>query len=146
MVEADRDTWEGKTYMTLPGSHVPLSTTDYVAFDQGAFDHCLPIGSGNLNNQRILSGNSTPKFIRMSTWNVPSTSRLASECEIPIAAVIQPFADQDPREEPVPLVETGPAGPARCHRCRGYINPWCSWIAGGAKWRCNLCQHENEGT
>ncbi|OBZ67298.1 Uncharacterized protein C4.03c [Grifola frondosa] len=99
-IEADREQWEGKQYLTLPGGQVPLSTTDYVAIDQG---------------------NSSPRFIRMSTWSIP-----------------------DSREEPIPLVETGDIGPARCAHCRGYINPWCTWVAGGYKWKCNLCTHETE--
>ena len=126
--------------MTLPGTHAPLCTSDFISVDQGSVIDLFRLVSLTMN-----AGNSSPKFVRLSTWNLPYSSRLASECHIPISAAFQPFCELDPREEPVPIVETGNTGPMRCVHCRAYINPWCKWVSGGLKWECNLCKNETEG-
>jgi protein transport protein SEC24 len=33
---------------------------------------------------------------------------------------------------------------ARCRRCRSYINPYVTFIEGGARWKCCMCNLSNE--
>ncbi|KAF8761702.1 Sec23/Sec24 trunk domain [Rhizoctonia solani] len=71
---------------------IPISSSEYVAVDQG---------------------NSAPRFIRLSTYSMPFSHDLASGCHLPVAAMIQPFAQQPDNEAPVPVVDFGEAGPPR---------------------------------
>lgn len=139
--ETDRQAWQNKIYMTLPGAQAPLPTSEFVAVDQGKVVWL----EASLDLTSIYLGNSSPRFIRATTWNVPYSARLASDCAIPLSVIVQPFAESEPNEEAIPFVDFGSTGPPRCAKCRGYINPWCTWVADGARWKCNLCGHATEG-
>ncbi|KDQ07328.1 hypothetical protein BOTBODRAFT_38857 [Botryobasidium botryosum FD-172 SS1] len=122
---ADQQFWDNRTstFMTCANNpSVPLTSTDVTCIDQG---------------------NSSPRFIRMTTNAVPATYDLAATCQIPLGFILQPFADLHATEE-VPVVDFRVYGPPRCEKCRGYVNPWCVWTAGGQRWACNLCGHETE--
>lgn len=81
----------------------------------------------------------------MTTYNLPHSDDLALASQLPLGLVVQPFAMLRDEEGAVPMVESGDAGPARCQRCRGYINAWCVFIEGGQKFICNLCGASSEG-
>ncbi|KAJ1311488.1 hypothetical protein OPQ81_009975 [Rhizoctonia solani] len=122
--QADQAIWDQSAFMTCASSQtIPISSSEYVAVDQG---------------------NSAPRFIRLSTYAMPFSHDLASGCQLPVAAMIQPFAQQPDNEAPVPVVDFSESGPPRCGSCRGYINPWCTWTSAGQKWICNLCQETTE--
>lgn len=132
-IELDREEWaSGKVWTSQPDNRPPLASTDYSAIDQG---------------------NSTPRFVRVSTWNLPHSSKIADNCRVPMAAIIHPFAEPEPCFTPegvnaneVPVVRTGDVGPMRCLTCRAYVNPGVIWLDGGARWKCNLCRSLTNGT
>ncbi|KAI5477132.1 protein transport protein SEC24 [Pseudohyphozyma bogoriensis] len=158
VAETDQELYATEPFLTCSRTAAPLSGTDFVAIDQG---------------------NSNPRFIRATTYSLPTTDDLATASQLPLGLIIQPFAALRPEEGVVPIVDftvpTEPAfeqdpnalvppgpgdgtpdgastpkpvqdeqGPPRCNRCRGYINPWCSFVEGGTKWVCNLCGASSE--
>ncbi|KAG6377387.1 hypothetical protein JVT61DRAFT_15183 [Boletus reticuloceps] len=54
-IETDKETWEKQMYMTLPGVNPPLSTTDFVAFDQGGVNLAFSIQMLVKNVEFLLS-------------------------------------------------------------------------------------------
>ncbi|MBW0489090.1 hypothetical protein O181_028805 [Austropuccinia psidii MF-1] len=100
---------------------VPLSSTDFLAIDDG---------------------NCSPRFVRATTYCLPATEDLARLAKLPIGLIIQPFSELGEGEgEIIPLVDFSQdlTGPPRCGSCRGYINPWCTFLDGGNRFKCNLC-------
>uniref|UniRef100_K9IPQ2 Putative vesicle coat complex copii subunit sec24/subunit sfb2 n=1 Tax=Desmodus rotundus TaxID=9430 RepID=K9IPQ2_DESRO len=124
VIENDRATRGGQVYVTSTRGQVPpLVTTDYVVQDQG---------------------NASPRYIRCTTYCFPSTSDMAKQAQVPLAAVITPFATVPPNEAPLYLVNHGEAGPVRCNRCKAYMCPFMQFIEGGRRYQCGFCSCVND--
>jgi len=88
--------------------------------------------------------NSHPRYMSLSLNCLPNTQSIAMHLKVPIGLVVQPMAEDEHGNNPVPVVNPGPIGIVRCNRCRTYINPFISWADNGRRWRCNLCGLLNE--
>jgi len=113
----------GKVYETTRYNSPPLSTTVCRVIDRGSVS-C--------------------HFMRSTVNQVPAYPATANTAHVPLAVVCQPFAELNPLEEPVPLVDMGDTGPMRCSRCRAYVNAFFQWANHGREVACNLCGHRME--
>ncbi|KAK0533190.1 COPII coat Sec23p-Sfb3p heterodimer component [Tilletia horrida] len=121
--DADQEDFDKEWFFTLGRGGLPRSTTDFGAVDQG---------------------NCSPKYMRVTTYSMPASDEIATASQIPIAVIVQPFAQLRHDEQPIHVVDCGEHGPPRCKKCRAYINPWCIFIEQGQKWMCNLCGSPTE--
>ncbi|CAL8069120.1 unnamed protein product [Calicophoron daubneyi] len=96
----------------------PLVTTDFSCRDEG---------------------NCNPRFIRSSLYAVPVSSDMLKTIGIPFTLTISPFAALHPEDQCIMISDMGPQGPVRCVRCKGYMNPFVSFIDGGRRFQCPLC-------
>ncbi|KAM6120508.1 protein transport protein Sec24D [Pterocles gutturalis] len=119
VIENDKAARGGQIYATNTRGQVPpLVTTDCIIQDQG---------------------HASPRYIRCTTYCFPSSSDMAKQARIPLAAVIQPFALVPPNEAPLYVVNHGETGPIRCNRCKAYMCPFMQFIEGGRRYQCGFC-------
>ncbi|XP_078055458.1 protein transport protein Sec24C-like isoform X1 [Mustelus asterias] len=119
VIEDDKSNRGSEPFSTgVRGQVPPLVTTDFVVKDQG---------------------NSSPRFIRCAAYNLPCTSDMAKQCQVPLTAVIKPLATLPADEAPPYIVDHGETGPIRCNRCKAYMCPYMQFIEGGRRFQCAFC-------
>ncbi|KHJ89816.1 Sec23/Sec24 trunk domain protein [Oesophagostomum dentatum] len=96
----------------------PLVSTDFYAVDQG---------------------NCSPRLMRSTMYMAPASNDLLKAAQIPFAVAVSPFAALHSQERPPPIIDLGPGGPVRCHRCKAYMCPFMEFQDGGRRFRCPFC-------
>ncbi|NWV22529.1 SC24C protein, partial [Origma solitaria] len=119
VIEDDRNNRGSEPFVTgVRGQVPPLVTTNFLVKDQG---------------------NASPRYIRCTSYNIPCTSDMAKQSQVPLAAVIKPLATLLPEETLPYLVDHGESGPVRCNRCKAYMCPFMQFIEGGRRFQCCFC-------
>ncbi|KAJ8416117.1 hypothetical protein AAFF_G00381390 [Aldrovandia affinis] len=119
VIEDDKANKGNEPFTTgVRGQAPPLVTTTFQVRDQG---------------------NASPRFVRCTAYNMPCTSDMAKQTQVPLAAVIKPLATL-PQGEALPdEVDHGEGGPIRCNRCKAYMCPYMQFIEGGRRFQCAFC-------
>ncbi|ODV64343.1 Sfb3p ASCRUDRAFT_73987 [Ascoidea rubescens DSM 1968] len=114
-----------KSYLTFQNACPPPSEVHFKVVDQGI---------------------ASPKYMRSSMYNLPSSERLRSATSLPVGVYLRPFCPaENDGDEPIPEIDlTFIGGPPRCRRCRCYINPSMIFVNDGNRFICNLCQFPND--
>ncbi|KAK4704518.1 protein transport protein SEC24, partial [Phenoliferia sp. Uapishka_3] len=86
--------------------------------------------------------NADPSYQRMTINAIPTTNSLLNKSKLPLALILTPYRSIKAGDEPVPVVSDTVI--ARCRRCRTYINPYVTFIEGGQRWKCCMCNLSNE--
>jgi protein transport protein SEC24 len=86
--------------------------------------------------------NDSSKYLRCTLNAMPTSHSLLKKSKLPFALIISPYASLHDSEDTVPVVHDQVI--SRCRRCRGYINPYVTFLDHGHRWRCNMCNLTND--
>ncbi|XP_067131547.1 protein transport protein Sec24C-like [Centruroides vittatus] len=123
IMEEDRKLRNMPFHTNVRGQVPPLVTTDFIVRDEG---------------------NSSPKFLCSTIYNVPCQYELLKQSYLPFAIVITPFSKLHDQEIPPPISDLGGFGPTRCNRCKAYMCPYMKFIDGGRRFQCAFCDGYTE--
>ncbi|XP_061116556.1 protein transport protein Sec24C [Conger conger] len=120
-MEDDREAWEGKLFVSEPGSPLPpLATTDFTVEDRG---------------------NASPRFMRCTSYSFPSDGTTAQLSHLPLGVILTPLAKLEKEERPLPVcpgtAERG-AVPG-CSGCGAYMCTFMAWQDCGQRFSCPFC-------
>ncbi|KAK4469330.1 hypothetical protein MN116_006893 [Schistosoma mekongi] len=99
-------------------------------------EHCLlPSDGPDMPPKPALTTpvNCDHDVMQCTLTNVPSTSKLLTQCRLPLGLVMHPFRDMSS------LHTISPSAIVRCRSCRTYINPFVQFLDSGRRWRCSVC-------
>ncbi len=89
----------------------------------------------------VDEGNSIPRLFRCSLqYILADGTTFLNTSMFPFGAVTQPFAELSEYEVPIPLSKHGGEDLLRCTRCGAYVNPGFTFLDGGTKIKCNICE------
>ncbi|KAG7480811.1 hypothetical protein MATL_G00060150 [Megalops atlanticus] len=120
-MEEDRAEWEGKVFVSEPGSPLPpLATTDCTVEDRG---------------------NASPRFIRCTSYSFPTEGTTAQQSHLPLGAIVTPLARLEKGERPPPVcpsfAEKGCV--PGCNACGAHMCPFMAWQDCGQRFFCPFC-------
>lgn len=77
------------------------------------------------------------QYMQCTLKKIPKTSSILSKTKIPLAISLTPYIEGE-------QVELCQRAIVRCQRCRTYLNPFVTMIDQGLRWKCNICQRDND--
>lgn len=80
---------------------------------------------------------SNPRLVRMSLNTIPTTQPLLQSSGLPLACLFQGLQELPDEDSQIAKIDYNVY---RCVNCFGYINGHFTFIAGSAKFVCNLCE------
>lgn len=89
-----------------------------------------------------VTANADYTYQRCTLNAIPTTNSLLGKAKLPFGLILTPHRSLKEGDAPVQVVTDQVI--ARCRRCRTYINPYVTFIDGGARWKCCMCNVSNE--